>query len=111
MPRWAGRRLRRPPSGDRLGRRPAVHPAGLTRTTYRGRGRGRPRGNAGRMVIGGPAGEAASAGTGRYAHDALLYDSPDQLVEVAAPFLIEGLAAGDAAVITTSPGTAALLRD
>jgi len=47
----------------------------------------------------------------RYAHDALLYDSPDQLVEVAAPFLLEGLAAGDAAVIATGPDTADVLRE
>ena len=47
----------------------------------------------------------------RYAHDALLYDSPDHLVEVAAPFLLEGLAAGEAAVIATSVATADLLRE
>jgi anti-sigma regulatory factor (Ser/Thr protein kinase) len=49
--------------------------------------------------------------TRRYAHDALLYDSPDRLTEVAAPFLLEGLAAGDAAVIATSAATAKLLRE
>jgi anti-sigma regulatory factor (Ser/Thr protein kinase) len=47
----------------------------------------------------------------RYRHDALLYDSPDQLAEVAAPFLLEGLADGDAAVVATSAPTADLLRD
>jgi anti-sigma regulatory factor (Ser/Thr protein kinase) len=62
-------------------------------------------------VSGWPAARATSAGTGRYAHDALLYDSPGQLVEVAAPFLLAGLAAGDAAVIATSSGTADLLRE
>lgn len=46
-----------------------------------------------------------------YAHDALLYDSPDHLVSVAVPFLMEGLAAGDAAVIAASTTTAELLRD
>ena len=51
------------------------------------------------------------APTGRYAHDALLYDSPGQLVDVAAPFVLDGLAAGDAAVIATGPGTADLLRE
>jgi anti-sigma regulatory factor (Ser/Thr protein kinase) len=55
--------------------------------------------------------EATSVGTARYIHDALLYDSPGQLVEVAAPFLLEGLAAGDAAVIASSSGTADLLRE
>jgi anti-sigma regulatory factor (Ser/Thr protein kinase) len=45
----------------------------------------------------------------RAAHDALLYDSPGALVDVAVPFLLEGLAAGDAAVIATSTPTAAVL--
>ena len=45
----------------------------------------------------------------RAAHDALLYDSPGALVDVAVPFLLEGLAAGDAAVIATSAPTAAVL--
>jgi anti-sigma regulatory factor (Ser/Thr protein kinase) len=62
-------------------------------------------------VSGWPAAEGTSAGTFRYVHDALLYDSPGQLVEVAAPFLLEGLAAGDAAVIATGAGTADLLRE
>ena len=39
---------------------------------------------------------------GGYTHDALLYDSRAQLVDVAAPFLMAGLAAGEAAVIATS---------
>lgn len=54
------------------------------------------------------------SGAGRstaYRHDALLHDSPAQLVEVAVPFLLDGLAAGDAAVIATSAGTADLLRE
>lgn len=46
---------------------------------------------------------------GGYVHDALLFDSPDQLVEVAAPFLLAGLAAGERAVIATSGPTATLL--
>jgi anti-sigma regulatory factor (Ser/Thr protein kinase) len=44
-----------------------------------------------------------------YPHDALLYDSPDQLVEVAVPFLTDGLAAGDAAVIATGAAAARVL--
>jgi anti-sigma regulatory factor (Ser/Thr protein kinase) len=46
-----------------------------------------------------------------YPHDALLYESPDQLADVAVPFLLEGLAAGEAALIATAAGTAETLRD
>lgn len=56
-------------------------------------------------------GDAAPTADHRYAHDALLYESPEHLVEVAAPFLLEGLATGDAAVIATSTATAGLLRE
>jgi anti-sigma regulatory factor (Ser/Thr protein kinase) len=63
------------------------------------------------VVSGWPKGKATSTSAGRYIHDALLYDSPGQLVEVAAPFLLEGLAAGDASVIATSARTADLLRE
>jgi anti-sigma regulatory factor (Ser/Thr protein kinase) len=45
------------------------------------------------------------------AHDALVYDTPEQVAEVAAPWLLEGLAAGDAAVIATGPETAGPLRE
>ncbi len=48
---------------------------------------------------------------GSYRHDALLYDDQEQLVATAVPFLRDGLAAGDAAVIATSADTASLLRD
>ena len=58
-----------------------------------------------------PVSETAPTGARRYVHDALLYDSPAHLASVAAPFLLDGLAAGDAAVIATSAATAALLRD
>jgi anti-sigma regulatory factor (Ser/Thr protein kinase) len=58
-----------------------------------------------------PVADARLACAPRYAHDALLYDSPDHLVSVAVPFLVEGLAAGDAAVVAASATTAALLRD
>jgi anti-sigma regulatory factor (Ser/Thr protein kinase) len=40
------------------------------------------------------------------AHDALVYDAPEQVAEVAAPWLLEGLAAGDAAVVAVGPETA-----
>jgi anti-sigma regulatory factor (Ser/Thr protein kinase) len=63
------------------------------------------------VVSGWPAGKATSTGAGRYSHDALLYDSPGELGKIAGPFLLEGLAAGDAAVIATSAGTADLLRE
>jgi anti-sigma regulatory factor (Ser/Thr protein kinase) len=55
----------------------------------------------------GPAAEEQSG----FEHDALLYDSPDELIAVAAPFLLEGLAAGDAAVIAVAAQTTDLLRD
>ncbi|MDP9369329.1 MAG: MEDS domain-containing protein [Chloroflexota bacterium] len=48
------------------------------------------------------------AGRG-HLHDALLYDSAAELTAAAVPFLLDGLAAGDAAVIAASARTAALL--
>jgi hypothetical protein len=54
---------------------------------------------------------AACALPGRYRHDAFLYDSPDHLAAVAAPFLLDGLAEGEAAVVATSAATADVLRD
>ena len=47
----------------------------------------------------------------RYAHDALLFETDDRLIDVAVPFLLEGLAAGEAAVVATAPRTAEVLRD
>jgi anti-sigma regulatory factor (Ser/Thr protein kinase) len=38
-----------------------------------------------------------------FRHDALFYDSAEELATVAAPFLLEGLAAGDGAVIAAGP--------
>jgi anti-sigma regulatory factor (Ser/Thr protein kinase) len=55
--------------------------------------------------------EAGTSERGGYRHDALLFDTDDRLVDVAVPFLLEGLDAGDAAVIATSPRTADVLRD
>jgi anti-sigma regulatory factor (Ser/Thr protein kinase) len=49
--------------------------------------------------------------SGRYLHDALFYDDREQLVATAVPFLLEGLDAGDAAVVATSAETASLLRE
>ena len=45
-----------------------------------------------------------------FEHEALLYDSPDELAAVAGPFLREGLAAGEAAVIAVSDETTDALR-
>ena len=44
-------------------------------------------------------------------HDALLYDSPEDLVDAAVPFLLTGLEAGEAAVVAARSETAAILRD
>ncbi|RBY90389.1 sensor histidine kinase [Blastococcus sp. TBT05-19] len=48
---------------------------------------------------------------GGFPHDALLYDSVDDLVGTVSPFLTDGLAAGDAAVVAVRPRTAAVLRE
>ncbi len=50
-------------------------------------------------------------GSAAYVHDALLYDDPGQLVDVAARFLREGLAAGEAAVLATGARTAGVIRE
>ena len=47
----------------------------------------------------------------RYVHDALLYDDRQQLVDTTVPFLLDGLAAGDAAVVAAGTGTASAIRD
>ena len=46
----------------------------------------------------------------RYVHDALFYSSPDELAAATVPFVREGLAAGDAVVVTASPATADVVR-
>jgi anti-sigma regulatory factor (Ser/Thr protein kinase) len=46
-----------------------------------------------------------------YWHDALLYDEPAQLADLAVPFMLDGLAAGDAVVVATGAATASVLRD
>jgi anti-sigma regulatory factor (Ser/Thr protein kinase) len=55
-----------------------------------------------------PAADGASPG---YRHDALVYADVDQLVAIAAPWLLDGLATGDAALIAAGPATAGTLRD
>ena len=46
----------------------------------------------------------------RLLHDALLFSSPDELAAATVPFVQEGLAAGDAVVVTASPATADVVR-
>jgi anti-sigma regulatory factor (Ser/Thr protein kinase) len=58
-------------------------------------------------VGGGPGAEPRPG----FRHDALLYGSAGELTAVAAPFLLEGLAVGDAAVIAVAPGNTGLLCD
>ena len=41
----------------------------------------------------------------------MLYDSADELAAIAAPFLLDGLAAGDGAVIAARPETADVLYE
>jgi anti-sigma regulatory factor (Ser/Thr protein kinase) len=50
-------------------------------------------------------------GVGRYTHEALLYGADDELVAAAVPFLREGLAAGERAVLVCTDHNAALLSD
>jgi anti-sigma regulatory factor (Ser/Thr protein kinase) len=46
----------------------------------------------------------------RYVHDALFFSSPDELAAATVPFVQEGLAAGDAVVVTASPATTDVVR-
>jgi anti-sigma regulatory factor (Ser/Thr protein kinase) len=62
-------------------------------------------------VSGGRTGEPARGSAGGYIHDALLYDSVDELTGAAVPFLQEGLAAGDAAVIAAGARTVGVLAE
>jgi anti-sigma regulatory factor (Ser/Thr protein kinase) len=63
------------------------------------------------VVTGRPVVERSRPPHHGYAHDALLYDRAEDLVDVAVPWLLEGLAAGEAGVIATTTGTAAVLRE
>ncbi|WP_242611043.1 sensor histidine kinase [Blastococcus saxobsidens] len=49
--------------------------------------------------------------SGGFPHDALLYDSLDQLLGTVVPFVRDGLDAGDAAVVAVRPDSAVLLRE
>jgi anti-sigma regulatory factor (Ser/Thr protein kinase) len=54
------------------------------------------------------AGDATVPG---FRHDAMVYETPDELVAVAAPWLRAGLAAGDTALIATGPEATEPLRE
>ena len=56
-------------------------------------------------------GSSARGSARGYIHDALLYDSVDELTGTAVPFLLEGLAAGEAAVIAAGARTAGVLAE
>jgi anti-sigma regulatory factor (Ser/Thr protein kinase) len=62
-------------------------------------------------VTGRSAGRRARTPADGYSHDALLFGSTAELVDLAVPFVRDGLAAGEAAVVATSPETASALRD
>jgi anti-sigma regulatory factor (Ser/Thr protein kinase) len=53
----------------------------------------------------------AAAGHVGYFHEAAFYADDDEFVEIVAPFLEEGLAAGEPAVVACAPHNTALLRD
>jgi anti-sigma regulatory factor (Ser/Thr protein kinase) len=57
-----------------------------------------------------PAGYLPSRDRG-YRHDGFFYDDDAHLVRIAAPFLLDGLAAGHPVVIATTPRTAGILRE
>jgi anti-sigma regulatory factor (Ser/Thr protein kinase) len=44
-------------------------------------------------------------------HDAFFFDSAESLAEIAGPFLLEGLDAGDAAVVATSEATGRIVQE
>jgi anti-sigma regulatory factor (Ser/Thr protein kinase) len=46
-----------------------------------------------------------------YRHDAFLYGDDDHLVRVVAPFLLDGLAAGEPVVLAAAPRTTGVLRE
>ncbi|MGY1742813.1 MULTISPECIES: anti-sigma factor RsbA family regulatory protein [unclassified Blastococcus] len=58
-----------------------------------------------------PRGDDRPAAAPALRHDALLYADADALAATAAPWLLDGLAAGDAAVVAVGPGAAGPLAD
>ncbi|MGY1624823.1 anti-sigma factor RsbA family regulatory protein [Geodermatophilus sp. SYSU D00965] len=63
---------------------------------------------AGAVVGAAPGAERPSPG---FRHEALVYDTAEQMAAIAAPWLRDGLAAGDAAVIAVGPGATGPLRE
>ncbi len=60
----------------------------------------------------GPTGPAPGGDPGPgFRHDVLFYDSVEELAALAAPFLLEGLAVGDGAVIAAGPEATDALRE
>ena len=55
-------------------------------------------------------GRAAAAPASRFVHDALFFSSTDELAAATVPFVREGLATGDAVVVTARGTTADVLR-
>jgi anti-sigma regulatory factor (Ser/Thr protein kinase) len=51
------------------------------------------------------------AAAGRFRHDLLLHDSPEELADIVAPFLLRGLEAGDGAVVVTGSSAARVLTE
>ncbi|WP_232797146.1 sensor histidine kinase [Blastococcus atacamensis] len=66
---------------------------------------------AGALVNWTATGGAGHPPPGGFPHDALIYESVDELVATVTPFLADGLASGDAAVVAARPETAAILRE
>ena len=68
------------------------------------------RNHAGAATCGDTAASPSGSGCSGARHDAAIFTSTDELTAIAAPFLREGLAAGDAAVIAVGPETSDALR-
>lgn len=62
------------------------------------------------MSVSSPAGCRQPLGRD-FRHDALIYEDDEHLARVAVPFLRAGLAAGDAAVVATTPRVASVVRE
>ena len=62
------------------------------------------------MSVPSPAGCAPPQARG-YRHEAFLYDDDEHLARVAAPFLLDGLSAGEPVVLAAAPRTTGVLRE
>jgi anti-sigma regulatory factor (Ser/Thr protein kinase) len=63
------------------------------------------------LVSRGPVRASGRPPAHRYTHDALIFESPSELVDLAVPFLLEGLEVGDAAVIAAGSRISDVLRE